>query len=79
MKRLLLAIGLSLLSPQIFMTAAQAQTVTFLCAAPAGHVCQFAVRTAGAPVNFSLPRASVERRLASLRTPTNIASAILVQ
>jgi hypothetical protein len=56
MKRLLLAGGLSLLSPQIFATAAHAQqTVTFLCAAPAGHVCQFAVQTAAAPVSFSLP------------------------
>jgi hypothetical protein len=56
MKGLLLAGGLSLLSPQIFLTAAHAQqTITFLCAAPAGHICQFAVQTAGAPVNFSLP------------------------
>jgi hypothetical protein len=56
MKGWLLVGGLSLLSPQIFATAAQAeQTVTFLCAAPAGHVCQFAVQTAGSQVNFSLP------------------------
>jgi hypothetical protein len=55
MKGLLFAGGLSLLSSQIFVTAAQAaQTVTFLCAAPAGHVCQFAVQTAGSPINFSL-------------------------
>jgi hypothetical protein len=54
-KRLLLADGLSLLSPQTFMAMAQAgQTVTFLCAAPAGHVCQFAVQTGGAQVAFSL-------------------------
>jgi hypothetical protein len=31
------------------------QTVTFLCAAPAGHVCQFAVQTAGSQVAFALP------------------------
>jgi hypothetical protein len=40
MKRLFLAGGLSLQSPQIFATEAHAQqTVTFLCAPPAGHVC----------------------------------------
>jgi hypothetical protein len=56
MKRWLLVCGLSLLGPQIFVGMVQAeQTVTFLCAAPAGHTCQFAVRTAGTPVNFSLP------------------------
>jgi hypothetical protein len=31
------------------------QTVTFLCAAPAGHVCQFAVHSAGSQVAFALP------------------------
>jgi hypothetical protein len=31
------------------------QTVTFLCAAPAGHVCQFAVQTGGSQVAFALP------------------------
>jgi hypothetical protein len=68
MKGWLLAGGLSLLSPQIFMTAAQAgQTVTFLCAAPAGHICQFAVQTAGAPIAFSLP--SGERKEVPNITP----------
>ena len=37
-------------------TAANApQTVTFLCAAPARHVCQFAVQTGGFQVAFALP------------------------
>ncbi len=31
------------------------QTVTFLCAAPAGHVCQFAVQTGGSQIAFALP------------------------
>jgi hypothetical protein len=31
------------------------QTVTFLCAAPTGHVCQFAVQTAGSQIAFALP------------------------
>ena len=47
--------ALSLLGAGTLVTAANAgQTATFLCAAPAGHVCQFEVRTAGAPVDFSL-------------------------
>jgi len=68
MRGWLLVGGLTLLSPQIFMTAAQAQQMaTFLCAAPAGHVCQFAVRTAGSQVNFSLP--SGERKEVPNITP----------
>ena len=31
------------------------QTVTFLCNAPAGHVCQFQIDTAAGPINFALP------------------------
>jgi hypothetical protein len=31
------------------------QTVTFLCAAPTGHVCQFAVQTGGSQIAFALP------------------------
>src|SRR5271166_2434178 len=31
------------------------QTVTFLCAAPAGHVCQFAVQTGGSQIAFAFP------------------------
>jgi hypothetical protein len=37
-------------------TAAHAQqTVTFLCLAPAGHICQCAVQTDGSQINFALP------------------------
>ena len=43
------------------------QTVTFLCAAPAGHVCQFAVQTGGSQMNFALP--SGERKEVSGITP----------
>jgi hypothetical protein len=68
MKGWLLAGGLILVSPQIFAGGAQAgQSVTFLCAAPAGHVCQFAVQTAGAPIAFSLP--SGERKEVPNITP----------
>ena len=31
------------------------QTVTFLCSAPAGHVCQYAVQTGGSQIAFALP------------------------
>jgi hypothetical protein len=43
------------------------QTVTFMCAAPAGHVCQFAVRTGGSQVVFALP--SGERKNMAGVTP----------
>jgi hypothetical protein len=43
------------------------QTVTFLCAAPAGHVCQFGVKTGGSQVAFALP--SGERKEVSKITP----------
>ncbi len=36
-------------------SASAQQTVTFLCAAPAGHVCQFAVQTGGSQMAFALP------------------------
>jgi len=36
-------------------TMAQQQTAAFVCLAPAGHVCQFAVRTGAAPMSFALP------------------------
>ena len=56
MRNLLLATALGLAAPIGLGTAASAQqTVTFLCAAPAGHVCQFAVQTAGSQVAFALP------------------------
>jgi len=46
--RLLVAIclaPLAFLAPGTSAVLAQQQTVTFLCLAPAGHVCQFTVRT----------------------------------
>jgi hypothetical protein len=43
------------------------QTVTFLCAAPAGHVCQFAVQTGGSQIAFGLP--SGERKQVPGVTP----------
>ncbi len=49
MKKLLLSAAVCVVAPVCLATAANAQqmlaqqTVTFLCAAPAGHVCQFAV------------------------------------
>jgi hypothetical protein len=56
MRNLLLSAALGLTSASSFAVSAQAQqTVTFLCAAPLGHVCQFAVQTTGSPINFSLP------------------------
>ncbi len=54
MKKRVLASALGLLRAAGFMTSAQAQqTVTFLCAAPAGHVCQFAVQTTRGPRSSS--------------------------
>jgi hypothetical protein len=41
--------------------------VTFLCAAPAGHVCQYAVRTGGQQIAFALP--SGERKEVAGITP----------
>jgi hypothetical protein len=68
MRKLLLSTALGLLSAGSLAAAAQAQqTVTFLCAAPAGHVCQFAVQTAGSPISFSLP--SGERKEVQGITP----------
>jgi hypothetical protein len=55
MRNLLLSTALCLV-PICLATAASAQqTVTFLCAAPAGHVCQFAVKTGGSQTTFALP------------------------
>jgi hypothetical protein len=48
-------------------SASAQQTVTFLCAAPAGHVCQFAVQTGGSQMAFALP--SGERKEVSGITP----------
>ncbi len=56
MRKLLLSAAFGLAAPLYLATAANAQqTVTFLCAAPAGHVCQFAVKTGGSQVAFALP------------------------
>ena len=61
MKNLLLWTALCVAAPICLATAANAQqtqaqqTVTFLCAAPAGHVCQFAVKTGGSQIAFALP------------------------
>jgi len=56
MRNLLLSTALCIVAPICLATAASAQqTVTFLCAAPAGHVCQFAVQTGGSQMAFALP------------------------
>jgi len=56
MKNLLLSAALCVAAPICLATAANAQqTVTFLCAAPPGHVCQFAVQTGGSEMSFALP------------------------
>ena len=56
MKRLLLATALCAAGLASLPTDSHAQqTVTFLCLAPAGHVCQYAVRTAGSQITFALP------------------------
>ena len=61
MRNLLLATALCVAAPVCLASAANAQqtlaqqTVTFLCAAPAGHVCQFAVQTGGSQIAFALP------------------------
>jgi hypothetical protein len=43
------------LAPGTSAVLAQQQTVTFVCPLPAGHVCQFTVRTAASPISFALP------------------------
>lgn len=68
MRILLLSTALCLAGPLCLATPASAQqTVTFLCAAPAGHVCQFAVKTGGAQTTFALP--SGERKELASITP----------
>ena len=46
---------------------AQQPPARFVCLAPAGHVCQFTVRTSGSEINFALP--SGERTEVSGVTP----------
>jgi hypothetical protein len=56
MKNLLLSTALCVAASLCLATAANAQQiVTFLCAAPTGHVCQFAVQTGGSQRAFALP------------------------
>ncbi len=56
MKRSAFIDGALRCAPICLATAASAQqTVTFLCAAPTGHVCQFAVQTGGSQMAFALP------------------------
>jgi hypothetical protein len=61
MRNLLLTAALCVTAPVCLALPANAQqtlaqqTVTFLCAVPAGHVCQFAVQTGGSQVAFALP------------------------
>jgi hypothetical protein len=67
MRNLFLSTALCL-APLCLASAASAQqTVTFLCAAPAGNVCQFAVKTGGAQTTFALP--SGERKEVANITP----------
>ena len=56
MRKLLLSAALcAVTSIGLASSASAQQTVTFLCAAPAGHVCQFAVQTGGSQMAFALP------------------------
>src|SRR5271166_5217992 len=56
MKKLLLSTALCLIGAAYLATSAHAQqTVTFLCLAPAGHICQYAVQTGGSQISFPLP------------------------
>ncbi len=56
MRKLLLSTAIFVAASVCLATAANAQqTMTFLCAAPAGHVCQFEVQTGGSQIAFALP------------------------
>ena len=56
MKYQALATALCMAGFALLASAAHAQqTVTFLCAAPAGHVCQFLINTSAGPIVFPLP------------------------
>jgi hypothetical protein len=43
------------LAPGTSAVLAQQKTAAFVCPAPAGHVCQFTVRTGATPMSFALP------------------------
>ena len=65
---MLLSAALCVAAPICLASSASAQqTVTFLCAAPPGHVCQFAVKIAGSQMDFALP--SGERKEVANVTP----------
>jgi hypothetical protein len=49
-----------------------------LCLAPAGHICQFEVRTPGGPIEFALPSGERKEVAGVTRAATNIALAIPV-
>ena len=71
------ALGVAALAAVAGASPASAQqTVTFLCNAPAGHVCQFQINTAAGPINFALPSGQRTECPTSSRTPTSTASAI---
>ena len=63
MRTIGLSVAMGLALSALFAPAAneQKQPTIFFCAAPAGHVCQFAVQTGAAPIDFALP--SGERKL----------------
>jgi hypothetical protein len=56
MNKPLLSAALCAIGSACLATGAHAQqTVTFLCLAPTGHVCQYAVQTGGQEITFALP------------------------
>ncbi len=62
MRAIVLSVATCLALPAFAPAAnAQLQPTIFFCTAPAGHVCQFAVQTGAAPLNFALP--SGERKM----------------
>jgi hypothetical protein len=67
MRNLFLAAALGVAATICLGTAGAQQPVTFLCAAPAGHICQFAIKTGGSQTSFALP--SGERKEVAGITP----------
>jgi|SRR5579871_1402758 len=56
MKRTLLSTALGGIGIAALAVGVKAgQPVTFLCLAPAGHVCQYAIQTGGQQIAFALP------------------------
>ncbi len=78
MRTIGLSVAMGLALSALFAPAANAQQqpTIFFCAAPAGHVCQFAVQTGAAPIDFALP--SVTRTFAPLRAASVAMLAIAV-